>query len=170
MAAALKVTFLGTQLQPEGKICVSDSVYARWGDGGATHPTLTHVPPSRFPSITIALAPYRALAARAAPSPPLPPPITRKSVSLEIGAMASEVAEKCRESALIRLADALDERRGRLTKRERGCMGGVLPLRREARPAGRRGGGGAIYREVTNPISAPKILDDSMAHEGSLQY
>jgi hypothetical protein len=72
--------------------------------------------------MTIALAPYLALAARAAPSPPLPPPITRKSISLEMGAMASEVAEKCRERVVIRLLAAVVERRGRLAKRKTDCM------------------------------------------------
>lgn len=92
------------------------------GKGNYTHPTLTHVPPSRLPSMTIALVPNLALAARAAPRPPLPPPITRKSVSLEMGAMARDVCEKWREIVLIRLAAGMDESKGRLANSERGCM------------------------------------------------
>lgn len=93
-----------------------------WEKAASTNPTLTHVPPSLLPSMTIALAPYRALAARAAPRPPLPPPITRKSVSLEMGAMASEVAEKWRDRVLIRPVAVAEERRGRLAKRNTDCM------------------------------------------------
>src|SRR5690606_40657547 len=43
-----------------------------------TQPTLTQVPPSRAPSMTADLAPWRA-ARRAVARPPLPPPIESKS-------------------------------------------------------------------------------------------
>lgn len=43
----------------------------------ATHPTLTHVPPSRLLSIAIVFAPHCPLALRAEAKPPLPPPMTR---------------------------------------------------------------------------------------------
>jgi len=58
------------------------------------------------------LAPYLAPAARAVAIPPLPPPMTRKSISLEMGAIASDEIEKCLDSDVTRLvavaAAALD--------------------------------------------------------------
>jgi hypothetical protein len=72
--------------------------------------------------MTIALAPYRELAARAEARPPLPPPMTRKSVSFEMGAMARDVCEKWRDIVLIRLAADMGGSKGRLAKSERGCM------------------------------------------------
>lgn len=100
--------------------------------------------------MTIALVPYRALAARAAPSPPLPPPITRKSVSLEMGAMASEVAEKCLDRVVIRPV-AVEERRGRLAKCRTDCMDGVSRL--SGTKEGIAGYPEGLYtkRVVTNP-------------------
>lgn len=76
----------------------------------ATYPTLTHVPPSLFDSTIMALVPNFPLAMRAAPRPPLPPPMTRKSVSLEIGAMVREDEENCLEREDMREA-AVSEKR-----------------------------------------------------------
>jgi hypothetical protein len=74
----------------------------------------------------IDLIPYLELAVRAAPSPPLPPPMTRKSVSFEMGAMVNLEVEKCldRVSSL----DALDkELTGRRRKTEKACMESWAP-------------------------------------------
>ncbi len=61
------------------------------------YPTFTQVPPNRAPSITMALTPNLELAIRAEASPPLPPPMTRKSVSFEMGAMVGREVDKCRD-------------------------------------------------------------------------
>jgi hypothetical protein len=80
------------------------------------------------------------LAARAAARPPLPPPITRKSVSLEMGAMARDVCEKWRDIVLMRLAAGMDESSGRLASNERGCMEkGRVSAARQRGIAGWRG-------------------------------
>ena len=73
-AAALKVTFFGTQLESEEVSTMSQ----QQGEARSfTHPTLTQVPPRRLFSTTMALTPNLALAIRADPKPPLPPPSTR---------------------------------------------------------------------------------------------
>lgn len=64
-----------------------------------TYPTLTHVPPSLLLSTAIVFAPHCPLALLAQARPPLPPPITRKSHSLLIGAMIAEETENWREKA-----------------------------------------------------------------------
>jgi hypothetical protein len=63
-----------------------------------TYPTFTHVPPSLLASTAIVLTPYMPLALLAQASPPLPPPMTKKSHSFTIGAMILVVLEKCRET------------------------------------------------------------------------
>lgn len=63
------------------------------------YPTLTHVPPSLLLSTAIVFAPHCPLALLAQASPPLPPPMTRKSHSLLMGAMIADEAEKWREKA-----------------------------------------------------------------------
>lgn len=71
----------------------------------------------------MAFAPYLEAAALAAPRPPLPPPITRKSVSLEMGAMLITVDERCLEMVPMRPdATVLDDRTGRLAKIEIACI------------------------------------------------
>ena len=57
----------------------------------------------------MALAPNLLAAMRAAPRPPLPAPITRKSVSLEMGAMLCGVEEKCLENVVMREAAVFEE-------------------------------------------------------------
>lgn len=96
-------------------------------DGTITYPTFTQVPPSRPLSMIMALTPYFDEAHRAAPSPPLPPPMTRKSVSLEMGAMVKRVEAKCRERVTSRpgavfVVEGMTERR---TRTANGCMGWV---------------------------------------------
>lgn len=60
-----------------------------------THPTFTQVPPSLFASTTIVFAPWMPDALLAQASPPDPPPITRKSHSLVIGAMVVDELLNC---------------------------------------------------------------------------
>lgn len=61
----------------------------------STHPTFTHVPPDRPCSINRVFAPYQPEALRAAPLPPLPPPMTIKSNRFGVGAIAFGAVEKC---------------------------------------------------------------------------
>lgn len=75
---------------------------------GELYPTFTHVPPNRFDSTIMALVPNLPLAMRAAPRPPLPPPMTRRSVSLEMGAMMREEEENCLERDANRQAVVLE--------------------------------------------------------------
>jgi len=61
------------------------------------YPTLTQVPPRRLLSTAIVFTPHCPLARRAHARPPLPPPTTRKSHSLLMGAMPAAETENCRE-------------------------------------------------------------------------
>ncbi len=90
-----------------GHICqefifVTHTHISRAGRMKLAYPTLTQVPPNLLDSTIMALAPNFPLAMRAAPRPPLPPPMTRKSVSLETGAMMREAEESCLERDVIR--------------------------------------------------------------------
>lgn len=60
-----------------------------------TYPTLTQVPPSLFASTTMVFAPWMPDALLADASPPDPPPMTRKSHSLTIGAIVVDVLLNC---------------------------------------------------------------------------
>lgn len=88
------------------------------------HPTLTHVPPNLAPSMTMALTPYFPLAALAEAIPPLPPPRTRKSVSLMTGAMAKFVVEKCLDKLVVRAAAILEDKTEGRVRRTNDRMGG----------------------------------------------
>jgi len=69
------------------------------------------------------LIPYLALAMRAEARPPLPPPMTRKSVSLEMGAMTDRLVDKWREIRDRRELAVLDEGTAALRRTEKACMG-----------------------------------------------
>ena len=64
---------------------------------GEPYPTLTQVPPSLLLSTAIVFAPCLPLALLAQASPPLPPPMTRKSHSLVTRAMLDVERVKCLE-------------------------------------------------------------------------
>lgn len=73
------------------------------------YPTFTQVPPSRLLSTAIVFAPCCPLALLAQARPPLPPPMTRKSHSLLMGAMISREVENWRETAVsLETADAAE--------------------------------------------------------------
>jgi len=74
-----------------------------------THPTLTQVPPNRPDSMIMAFVPNLELAIRADARPPLPPPMTRKSVSLDMGAMLRCEVEMCRDMLAMRKVAVLYE-------------------------------------------------------------
>ena len=70
-----------------------------------TYPTLTQVPPSLFASTAMVFAPWIPDALLADASPPDPPPITRKSHSLTIGAIVADELLNCLLIELRRVVD-----------------------------------------------------------------
>lgn len=93
------------------------------------YPTFTQVPPSLLASIAIVLTPYMPLALLAQASPPLPPPMTKKSHSFTIGAIVLVVFEKCRETetSLELVCAELEARIGAARERIVKAFMGVAP-------------------------------------------
>lgn len=75
------------------------------------------------------LTPYLDAAMRAAPRPPLPPPMTSQSVSLVMGAIARAVVDIWRDSVLSRVeAMPLEPSDGARAKRVKGGMDNKMSL------------------------------------------
>jgi len=74
----------------------------------------------------IDLIPNLELAMRADARPPLPPPMTRKSVSFEMGAMMGRLVAKCRKRLDKRATGALEARTEVLDNVANACMGNAL--------------------------------------------
>jgi hypothetical protein len=94
----------------------------------------------------IDLTPYFELAIRAAPRPPLPPPMTRKSVSLEMGAILGRVVDRCRDMPERRVAAVLEDMIEALNRVGKACMGDNVLLEDDRSQACLRGRWGvALY-------------------------